>query len=82
MKTMQELITEIGLGHVQVTDVQIISTDQGEIIRVFAQSMTHPNVLGITIDLPSEVSDRYDFQECGKSWKDGWSKLTDELNKK
>lgn len=74
MKSMQELITEIGSGEVMVTGIEVIETEFGAILRVHLQSMSQPDTLAMTIDLPDEVSDRYDFQEAGAKWKEGWKR--------
>lgn len=79
-QSMQQLVQEIGTGDVRITDVKILQTDQGEILEVWCQSMTHPDVLAFMVQLPSEVVDKYDFQDAGATWKQGWSNLTDYLN--
>jgi hypothetical protein len=81
MFTMRQLIQQVGDGEVIVTGIDVIETDQGCILRVHLQSMNHSNVLAMTIDLPDEVSDQYDFQEAGAKWKEGLGRLSDHLRK-
>lgn len=79
MKTMRELVRGAAGGDVIVTDVQVVKTDQGNILKVFLMPMEHADILGMTIDIPEEVVDDYDLQEFGRKWQSGWKNLGDHL---
>lgn len=81
MKSMNELIQEIGAQHTDVMQVDIEQTDMGEIIVVHLQPMEHPHILSMVISLPSEVVDQYDFQDAGAKWQAGLRRLGEHLKK-